>query len=200
MRGKWEWGIAALGIALLAAVFVLFKSGPSPAGSRATTSAPSESPKNSGEKSPLAAEPSQVPLDPKRVTTLEPDANGRVVWPGAAAAADAINQPGQSAREDIAAVHTVLGDYRSVFGEVPEGGLNEEITRGLRGENPKKIIFLVEKPGMLDADGALLDRWGTPYFFHKLSGKLIDLRSAGPDRKFWTKDDIFDASTGGPPL
>jgi hypothetical protein len=36
----------------------------------------------------------------------------------------------------------------------------------------------------------LLDRWEMPVFFHKESSRRTSLRSAGPDRKMWTADDI----------
>jgi hypothetical protein len=37
--------------------------------------------------------------------------------------------------------------------------------------------------------GELTDRWGTAYFFHQLSSREMEIRSAGPDRKMWTEDD-----------
>ncbi len=44
-----------------------------------------------------------------------------------------------------------------------------------------------------DAEGRtiLLDRWGTPYLFHPLSHKLMQMRSAGPDRQPYTQDDLI---------
>jgi hypothetical protein len=41
----------------------------------------------------------------------------------------------------------------------------------------------------LDADGQLLDRFGTPYLFHAESSSRITIRSAGPDRRLFTPDD-----------
>jgi hypothetical protein len=141
-----------------------------------------------------------VTSDPRRVTTLAANSAGLVVWPGAAAASEALNKPDQSSREDIDAIHTMISDYHSVFGETPPGGLNEEITRGLLGDNPKKIVFLTARKGEVSPFGELLDRWGTPYFFHKLTRDVIDLRSAGPDHKLWTKDDIFEETATGTQL
>jgi hypothetical protein len=37
----------------------------------------------------------------------------------------------------------------------------------------------------------LCDRWGTPLRFHQLSGERMEIRSAGPDRKFGTPDDAL---------
>jgi hypothetical protein len=36
----------------------------------------------------------------------------------------------------------------------------------------------------------LLDRWGTPYYFHPIARNVLGLRSAGPDGKLWTADDV----------
>ncbi|MDD5199193.1 MAG: hypothetical protein PHC88_05265 [Terrimicrobiaceae bacterium] len=198
MRDRRAWWIVGI---VLAGGIALFWMGRPPPGR--TPSIPSMQEIDAVSKGSTAAvSPSAgfATPDPRRTTTVARTGDGFVVWPGAVEASQTLNQSGQSAREDMQAVHTVLADYHTVFGEVPPGGLNEEITRGLMGDNPKKIIFLRAKESDLSASGELLDRWGTPYFFHKLSHDLIDLRSAGPDRKFWTRDDIFDESRGGPPL
>ena len=39
-------------------------------------------------------------------------------------------------------------------------------------------------------DGELCDRWGTPFFFHAESAARMEIRSAGPDRRLWTEDDV----------
>jgi hypothetical protein len=41
----------------------------------------------------------------------------------------------------------------------------------------------------LNDKGELVDRWGTPYFFHQLSRDHMEIRSAGPDKVMWTQDD-----------
>ena len=43
----------------------------------------------------------------------------------------------------------------------------------------------------LNENGELVDRWGTPYFFHQLSKNNMEIRSAGPDRVMWTGDDVI---------
>jgi hypothetical protein len=45
-----------------------------------------------------------------------------------------------------------------------------------------------DRPPLLRS-GALLDSWRTPYRFEK-NGKAWTITSAGPDRKFGTKDDV----------
>ncbi|HVM46789.1 MAG TPA: hypothetical protein VMU04_02130 [Candidatus Acidoferrum sp.] len=92
---------------------------------------------------------------------------------------------------------TVLGNmrnavnhYGSMFGGNPVG-TNPEITRALNGENPRQAKFISEDLGLrINGRGELVDYWGTPFFFHQLSGTEMEIRSAGPDKKLWTADDL----------
>jgi hypothetical protein len=43
----------------------------------------------------------------------------------------------------------------------------------------------------MNSNGELMDRWGTPIFFHALSKDQMEIRSAGPDRVMWTADDVI---------
>lgn len=80
--------------------------------------------------------------------------------------------------------------YGQMFGGDPVGN-NQEITAELMGKNPKQINFLTGQDGMsVNQNGELVDAWGTPYFFHQLSGSDMEVRSAGPDRRMWTSDDL----------
>lgn len=80
--------------------------------------------------------------------------------------------------------------YGEMFGGNPVG-TNPEITHQLSGDNPKHINFLNAEAGMrVNADGELIDPWGTPYFFHQISGTDMEIHSAGPDRIMWTADDL----------
>jgi len=84
----------------------------------------------------------------------------------------------------------VIHNYCSVFGENPVG-TNPEITAALMGQNPKHINFVTPESGLRVNDkGEMVDAWGTPFFFHQLSGKEMEIRSAGEDRKMWTFDDL----------
>jgi hypothetical protein len=126
------------------------------------------------------------------VTAVQRSQDGFVELPDAVSASNTLNRDEHTAAEDIEIVQSLLADYRRVYGENPTGGLNEEITDRLRGRNPKRIIFLPPDHSSISPKGELLDRWGTPYFFHPVSRELIELRSAGPDRKLWTDDDVTD--------
>lgn len=84
----------------------------------------------------------------------------------------------------------VFRQYNLRFHENPVGD-NAEITRILSGENPKHVVFLQPDDGMrVNARGELVDNWGTPYFFHQLSRSEMEIRSAGPDNRMWTSDDL----------
>jgi len=80
------------------------------------------------------------------------------------------------------------------YGEMFDGnpvGTNPEITRQLSGDNPRHLNFLNPQPGArIDASGELVDAWGTPYFFHQISGSEMEIHSAGPDKIMWTSDDL----------
>ena len=69
-------------------------------------------------------------------------------------------------------------------------GSNAEITAVLTGKN--KLRYAAIPPGhpAINAAGELCDRWGTPFFFHAESGTRMGIRSAGPDKKMWTDDDV----------
>ena len=67
---------------------------------------------------------------------------------------------------------------------------NEDWAALFLGMNAAHEHFLPAAHPALDAQGRLVDRWGIPLFFHALGLGRYELRSAGPDRKMWTADDI----------
>jgi hypothetical protein len=79
--------------------------------------------------------------------------------------------------------------YGLMFGGNPVG-TNPEITKQLSGDNPKQVNFLKADGNRVNANGELVDAWGTPYFFHQISGTEMEIHSAGPDRILWTLDDL----------
>lgn len=80
--------------------------------------------------------------------------------------------------------------YAQVFGGNPVGN-NPEITAELMGNNPKHLNFITPDSGLLvNEQGEMLDAWGTPLFFHQLSGHETEIHSAGPDKVMWTIDDL----------
>jgi hypothetical protein len=67
---------------------------------------------------------------------------------------------------------------------------NEDWAALFRGQNAAHERFLSDRHAALNSQGQLIDRWGTPLFFHALGGGRYEVRSAGPDEKLWTDDDI----------
>lgn len=90
--------------------------------------------------------------------------------------------------EDLSAVDSTIRSFQSVLGENPIGS-NAEITGALLGNNLKQIKLEVPVGSSVNREGEMCDRWGTPYFFHQVSGTEMEIRSAGPDRIMWTGDD-----------
>lgn len=92
--------------------------------------------------------------------------------------------------EDIDQITLMLRAYRTLTGENPVG-TNAEIMHTVMGGNPKGATLGPPENQTLNAAGELLDRWGTPYFFHQLAKERMEIRSAGPDRRMWNEDDLL---------
>jgi len=87
-------------------------------------------------------------------------------------------------------VRSAIRNYGQRFGGNPVGN-NAEITRALGGENPGQVNYLSAEAGLrVNEKGEMIDAWGTPFFFHQLSGTVMEIHSAGPDKKMWTADDL----------
>lgn len=90
------------------------------------------------------------------------------------------------------AVHSLLDHYRLAM--KPKNGLptgnHQEIVDVLLGDNAWGVpLFSPDHPA-LDREGQLTDPWRSPFFFHVESAENISVRSAGPDRTMWTRDDL----------
>jgi hypothetical protein len=73
---------------------------------------------------------------------------------------------------------------------------NEDWASALRGVNLARERFLPDQHVALNPQGQLVDRWGTPLHFHSLGDRRYEIRSAGPDQKLWTADDIHRNADG----
>ena len=135
---------------------------------RAAASAPSAGPGTSG--------PSLLPENPP-VSFVSP------------IAAD-LNAPDSAIARDLELLGRVFDDWR--INHPREGnpvGENAMITAVLTSPDDRGVVHLARDHRAVNADGELCDRWGTPFHFHQLSGDKMEIRSAGPDRKFGTADD-----------
>jgi hypothetical protein len=83
----------------------------------------------------------------------------------------------------------VIHNYRAAFGQNPVG-TNPEITAALMGKNPKQINFVADSGLRVNDKGEMVDAYGTPFFFHQISGQEMEIRSAGQDHVMWTYDDL----------
>lgn len=98
-------------------------------------------------------------------------------------------EPPVEGKVELEKVQTMLRDYRTRMGGNPVGS-NAEIMRAIMGGNEVKATLGPPEGQSLNGDGELVDRWGTPYFFHQLSKTSMEVRSAGPDGRMWTVDDL----------
>lgn len=100
--------------------------------------------------------------------------------------------------EDVRAIHQVMGGYFSVIKDAsryPIGG-NADLAAALRGENANREVFVRHDSRVFNAEGLLIDRWGTPLVVHPEGWRRIELRSAGPDQTPYTGDDLILSPTG----
>ncbi len=154
-------------------------------------SAPSDrTDERSGEIAANPPAPLSSPVPPAVTTPAARDGGSVVALPGRDEMITELNTPSGSVAGDLGIVAEIVNAYQTVYQTVPPGGLNDEITACLTGANPKRIAFLPADHPSISASGELLDRWGTPFFFHPVSGEILDLRSAGPDGELWTADDV----------
>ena len=179
-------------ILLVAVVALYFLSAARRPGTPPTESSTSASSPNTG----LNSAPSQSSA-PTTVATANSSGTSSAAAPPTSPAAQAGQLIPASAQVADLPPATVLANvrhavrqYGQMFGGDPVG-TNPEITRQLLGDNPRHINFIDPSAGMrVNADGVLVYAWGTPYFFHQLSGSDMEIHSAGPDKIMWTSDDI----------
>ncbi len=102
-----------------------------------------------------------------------------------------LNSPATDIRADLRLVSGIIETFRTNFLQSGNPvGTNAEITAALTGKNKFASAFLPPKHPAINRAGELCDRWGTPFFFHAESATKMEIRSAGPDKKMWTDDDV----------
>lgn len=109
--------------------------------------------------------------------------------------------PASPPLEDLKKIHRVVTGYFSVVKDSsrhPIGG-NADLAAALRGENPNRETFVPANHPIFSADGLILDRWGSPLVVHPRAWRELELRSAGPDRRPYTDDDLVLLPNGRPP-
>ncbi|HSI61464.1 MAG TPA: hypothetical protein VLE43_00060 [Candidatus Saccharimonadia bacterium] len=101
---------------------------------------------------------------------------------------DLVSKADLSPEDRLQGVGQLLYAYRQGLGGNPTGQ-NEDVVNALLGANEKHTALLPRTCGAI-RDGQLIDDWGTPYWFHSVSAKKTEVRSAGPDRELFTADDL----------
>lgn len=170
-RGKWLGGVVLL-LALVAVLFWIRQ----------------KENKSPHPETPVTPSVSQTPVRPKVPTASESLLAGYC-------------DPTTPPIEDLRKVHRVISGYFSVIKEptrFPIGG-NADLAAALKGENPNREVFLAADHPIFSKDGLLIDRWGTPLVVHPEGWRQIELRTAGPDRKPYTADDLVILPTGMQP-
>lgn len=95
----------------------------------------------------------------------------------------------QAVRDAIDNLEFVFRDFANALGGNPVG-TNAEITAALRGDNLKQLKLDMPAGSSVNPQGELCDPWGTPWFFHQLSSRKMEIRSAGKDKQLYTEDDF----------
>ena len=103
---------------------------------------------------------------------------------------DRLNAADGSIEEDLRTVRSLFLNYFTVYKQAPVG-TNKEMMKAFLGENPRGIRYVPDDHPSVNEKGELVDRWGTPFFFHQVAAQKIEIRSAGQDRIMWTEDDRF---------
>ena len=92
---------------------------------------------------------------------------------------------------DMEKIGLMLRDFRTFEGENPTG-TNAEIMKSLMGDNSRGATLGPPEGMTVNGNGELVDQWGTPFFFHAVSRDVMEIRSAGPDRRMWNDDDLMN--------
>jgi hypothetical protein len=140
--------------------------------------------------SPTAPAPASLPLAKVRPSISEPTP---ATTPESSPLAAELNGPQSTARRDVEIVQLLLHQYlrRLHQRQGPPIGDDIDLARALTGKNPLHLALLPADHPAITADGHLRDRWGSPYFIHAKGRDAFEIRSAGPDRKLFTGDDII---------
>lgn len=145
---------------------------------------------------PAPRKPAPVAVTAAPAPPEPPPRDRRAIDPEIQKLADRLMDHTQTPLNDLEIVNEFLDMYRKTFSNLPIGS-NEDLTAILTGTNPLSgVLFPSDSPMIVK--GAIVDRWGSPYWIHPNSGTQVEIRSAGPDKSLFTPDDvIMNASPGG---
>ncbi len=139
---------------------------------------------------PAAPVPEAPPPEPPPVPVTPPSEPGSARALRANPAALGPREEEDPAQTEADSIALNIRQYALRFGGNPVGA-NAEIVKELNGGNPKNARYLPAELMRLNDQGELIDKWGTPYFFHQESSDKMEVRSAGPDKQLYTTDDYI---------
>lgn len=150
---------------------------------------------------PPSANPSEEIIPPGIVVT---ESNAVVPPPPASGNAPGdrmlgeYGNPNLPPRTDLAALANAITNFLIIDKQATSRPLsaNEEWSAALRGVRQGTEPWISKNSPAFDSTSRLIDRWGTPLIFHALGGKQWEIRSAGPDRKPWSDDDLVEKFSG----
>ncbi len=176
-------------LVVLASLSAYYLSPIRPAGDEPKTAVALESRSVTPFPDPAAKTPSIATPAP----SAEPSPAPNLRRPGGSPLAAQLNLPSNPPQRDVDVLHSLLREYlhRLHHRQGLPIGDDIDLGRALSGYNPMKLVVLPRSNPSLSADGHLRDRWGTPYFIHAQGGNAFEIRSAGPDRKMFTSDDLI---------
>lgn len=93
---------------------------------------------------------------------------------------------------DLVCLNNLIFEFTTNFKEpdsLPTTG-NADIVRALQGDNSDNLVFIESDFEFINEKGEIVDRWGTPLYFHFINANAPSIRSAGIDKQHWTEDDI----------
>lgn len=143
---------------------------------------------------PRADEPAGTAVSPASsvAVTLAPPAPAPLSPEPPFEGIEELNAAGRTVHDDLALLNQVFLSWQTNFpAEGNPVGSNADITAALTGRNRLRYALVPPRHPAISGDGELVDRWGTPYFFHQLDGRRMEIRSAGPDRRLYTEDDAL---------
>lgn len=104
--------------------------------------------------------------------------------------ADELHSESNMPARDLEIIRDFITIYGRAVGANPVGE-NTDITAALTGaQYPGQKGQIFPRGHRAIRAGQLVDRWGTPFWFHPNSGSQMEIRSAGPDRQLFTPDDV----------
>jgi hypothetical protein len=100
---------------------------------------------------------------------------------------------GSSPSQDMTLLARALTSFLTISKTASRRPLsaNGEWSAALRGKRPGCEPWISPEHPIFDAQLRLTDRWHTPLHFHAQGANRWEIRSAGPDQKLWSGDDLL---------